>query len=231
MVNIRQINPEFPEDGIIKEAAGIIRKGGIAVFPTSGLYGLAADAYNPDAIEKLFDIKGRSHDKAILLLISDLRDLDRLVKSVPPQAVRIMQHFWPGGLTLVLEAKPELPPALTAGSGKIGIRLCRHPVAAALVKAVEGPITGTSANISGTGGCDRISGLDTRIAEKADLILDAGVLKGGTGSTVADMTRCFPQILREGTVPGKNILEFVQGSLCNLLINRDKSNMNKELSS
>jgi len=190
---------------MINEAAGIIRKGGVVVFPTSSLYGLAADAYNPDAIEKLFAIKGRSHEKAILVLISDLRDLDRLVKPVPPEAYRLMKYFWPGGLTLVLEAKPAIPSALTAGSGKIGVRLCRHPVAAALVKSVGGPITGTSANISGTGGCDRISGLDTGIAEKADLILDAGVLKGGTGSTVADMTSGFPQILREGTVAGKDI--------------------------
>ncbi|MGE0084605.1 MAG: L-threonylcarbamoyladenylate synthase [Desulfococcaceae bacterium] len=205
MVNIRKINPDQPETGVIKEAADIIRKGGVVVFPTSSLYGLAADAYNPDAIEKLFAIKGRSHEKAILLLISDLRDLDRLVKSVPPEARRLMEHFWPGGLTLVLEAKPEIPSALTAGSGKIGVRLCRHPVAAALVKSVGGPITGTSANISGSEGCDRISRLESRIAEKADLILDAGVLKGGTGSTVLDMTCGFPKILREGTVPAKDI--------------------------
>ncbi len=204
-LNLRHINPEFPEEGIIREAAGIIRKGGVVVFPTSSLYGLAADAFNPDAIGKLFEIKGRSHQKAILVLISDFRDLDRLVKSVPPQARRLMQHFWPGGLTIVLEAKPELPSALTAGTGKIGVRLCRHPVAAALAKAAGGPITGTSANISGTGGCDRISRLDALIAEKTNLILDAGVVKGGTGSTVADMTSGFPKILRRGTVQAKDI--------------------------
>ena len=204
-LNLRKINPVLPETGVIQEAAGIIRKGGVVVFPTSSLYGLAADAFNPDAIEKLFEIKGRSHQKAILVLISEIGELSRLVKAIPPEAYRLMEHFWPGGLTLVLEAKPELPSALTAGTGKIGVRLCRHPVAAALAKAVGSPITGTSANLSGTGGCDRISLLDKRIAEKADLILDAGVLKGGTGSSIVDMTRGFPQILREGTVPGKDI--------------------------
>ena len=216
-LNLRQINPEFPEEGIIKEAAGLIQKGGIVVFPTSSLYGLAADAFNPDAIEKLFGIKGRSHHKAILVMISEITELESLVKSVPPEAYRLMQHFWPGGLTLVLEAKVELPLALTAGSGKIGVRLCKHPVAVALAKAAGSPITGTSANISGTGGCDRISRLDTRIAENADLILDAGVLKGGTGSTIADMTDGFPKILRDGTVPGRDILAVVQDSSFNFL--------------
>ncbi|MEZ4526875.1 MAG: L-threonylcarbamoyladenylate synthase [Desulfobacterales bacterium] len=205
LLNIRQVNPDLPEPGVIEEAAGIIRKGGVVVFPTSSLYGLAADAFNPDAIEKLFDLKDRSHEKAILVLISEIRELSTLVKSVPPEARRLIEHFWPGGLTLVLEAKPDLPSALTAGSGKIGVRLCRHPVAAALAKAAGCPITGTSANLSGAGGCDRISRLDTRIAEKADLILDAGVLKGGIGSTVADMAGGFPKILREGTVLQKDI--------------------------
>jgi L-threonylcarbamoyladenylate synthase len=206
--NIRKTEADFPRPEVIAEAAGIIRKGGLTVFPTSALYGIGVNALDPEAVDKIFRIKGRSSGKAILVLIGNPEEVGLLALGVPQSASDLMAHFWPGGLTIVLEAGPELPQNLTAGSGKIGIRLCRHPVAAALIRAAGGPITGTSANLSGSPGCSRISGLDSSIARNADLIIDAGTLKGGTGSTVVDMTSGFPEILREGTVPAKDILKI-----------------------
>ncbi|MCK7504913.1 MAG: Sua5/YciO/YrdC/YwlC family protein [Desulfobacterales bacterium] len=111
-----------------------------------------------------------------------------------------MQRFWPGRLTLVLDARPGLPARLTAGTGKIGIRLAAHPVARALAEAVAQPITGTSANLSGGSGCRQIAELDPRIARQVDLILDGGALKGGVGSTVVDVTGETPVVIREGEV-------------------------------
>ncbi len=94
---------------------------------------------------------------------------------------------------------------LTGVTGKIGVRLCKHPVASALAKAAKSPITGTSANISGNTGCSDISNLDMKIAERTDLIIDAGSLKGGTGSTIVDVTTDFPAVLREGSIPAEDI--------------------------
>lgn len=183
------------------QAARAISSGGLVIFPTSGLYGLAADALNAAAVEKIFAAKGRSSDKPVLILIRHGDDLRHLVTTIPPAATLLMDALWPGGLTLVFPAAATVFPALTAGSGKIGIRLPAHPVARALVAAVASPITGTSANVSGRPGCSRIAALDAAITDFADMTLDAGDLAGGVGSTVVDVTREPPVILRSGAVP------------------------------
>jgi L-threonylcarbamoyladenylate synthase len=171
------------------------------VFPTTSLYGLAVDASNPAAVEKLFVIKQRPLDKPILILVPNLRDIQNLVHDIPLAAERIMTAFWPGKLTLIFKAGSGLFPGLTAGTGKIGIRLPVYPVARLLVHAVGKPITATSANISGQIGCSRIADLDPAVAASADLILDAGPLEGGAGSTVLDVSQDPPALLREGSIP------------------------------
>jgi L-threonylcarbamoyladenylate synthase len=117
-----------------------------------------------------------------------------------------MEAFWPGRVTLVFDARDTLPDSLTAQSGKIGVRLPGHPVAAAMVRQVKGPLTGTSANLSGRPGCYRLPDLDPQIAGQVDLVLDAGTLQGGVGSTVVDVTGEPPRILREGQVTAGQIL-------------------------
>jgi L-threonylcarbamoyladenylate synthase len=111
-----------------------------------------------------------------------------------------MNAFWPGGLTIILESRPELPDLLTGKTGKIGIRVPRHPMASALVNAFDGPLTGTSANLSGRPGCSQIDDLDPQLIQQLDVVLDAGPLKGGVGSTVVDATSDPPLVLREGAV-------------------------------
>jgi L-threonylcarbamoyladenylate synthase len=197
---IRKTDPVTPDPDAIVQAAQLIRKGGVVLFPTRCLYGLGADAMNPDAVNRIFEIKQRPKQKPILVLIHDQKELGRLVQEIPPAARRIMDGFWPGKVTLVFKAKADLPVALTAGTGKIGVRLCGHPVAAALAREAGCPITGTSANLSDHAGCSEISELDIQVAEKVDLILDAGPLEGGKGSTVVDVTEYPPIILREGAV-------------------------------
>lgn len=198
----------------ILEAAARIRSGGVVVFPTRCLYGLGADALDPEAVGRVFDIKQRPQDKPILVLVHRMSDVERLVRRIPPCARPIMEKLWPGGVTLVFEAGTGVSPLLTAGTGRIGIRLCAHPVARALAEAAGTPITGTSANLSGLPACDDIARLDPRIAASVDLILDAGKLEGGVGSTVVDVTGDRPQILRHGAVPVDRILEAVSPFLC-----------------
>ena len=210
---IHKINPTNPDPDIIQEAAGVIRKGGVIAFPTRCLYGLGADALNPDAVERIFKIKQRPSEKPILILIDDPKQLERLVTRISDAARAIMERFWPGRVTLVFDAGAEVPDYLTAGTGKIGIRLAGHPVAAALARAIQGPITGTSANVSGQPGCHQIEDLQPGVTENLNLILDAGPLKGGQGSTVVDVTGEVPRVLREGVVTEKEILATHAGRL------------------
>ncbi len=202
---IRRIDPDRPDPAVIVEAARIIENGGVVSFPTTCLYGLGADAFNSAAVDRIFRIKSRPADKPLLLLVPGEMVVEDLVKSVPPAAERIMEHFWPGRVTLVFEARDAIPRALTAGTGKIGVRVPGHPAARALVKAVPGPLTGTSANISGQPGLSRSPTPESPIAACLDLILDAGPLKGGAGSTVVDVTGEFPRILREGAAAAREI--------------------------
>ena len=203
---IHKINPENPNPDMIQEAAAVIRKGGVIAFPTRCLYGLGADAFNPEAVDRIFKIKQRPAQKPILILIDDPVRLKRLVTTVSGTATAIMDRFWPGKVTLVFEARAEVPPYLTADSGKIGVRLPEHPVASSLVRELQGPITGTSANVSGRPGCYQIGDLPPEVTEKLDLILDAGPLKGGRGSTVVDVTGRVPQVLRQGGVSMQDII-------------------------
>lgn len=207
--NIKKLDHKKPQKGIIDKAASVIQQGGVIAFPTRYLYGLGANALNPEAVDRIFAIKRRPHNKPLLVLIDQIGDLDRLIRKAPSSAIRLIEHFWPGKITIVFEAKDGLPVNLTAGTGRIGLRMPEHPVALALVKAVDVPITATSANITGCMGCSQISDLDVRVGEKLDLILDAGTLKGGIGSTVVDVTCDIPIILREGIVPAKDIFSIL----------------------
>lgn len=206
---IIKIDPDKPDPELIKKSASVIRSGGVVVFPARCLYGLAVDAYNETAVERVFEIKGRTEKKPLLVLADSHLMISCVVKNITPMAQKIMKSFWPGLITVILEANTSLPANLTAGSGKIGIRKPGHPVAMALVKAVGAPITGTSANMSGASGCFSIRDLDPEIAEKADLIIDAGTLKGGIGSTVVDVTGELPVIVREGEVSRDEILTAI----------------------
>jgi L-threonylcarbamoyladenylate synthase len=191
-------------DQILK-ASRMIRNGGVIIFPTQYLYGLGADALNAQAVDRIFEIKRRTHRKPILILIERQEDLSRLVRHIPSPAESIMNAFWPGDVTIVFEATDALPPNLTAGTQKIGIRMPRHPVASALTKAAGGPVTATSANVTDDSGCSTVSDIDTDITDRVDLILDAGTLKGGFGSTVVDVTVDPPKIIREGAIRATDI--------------------------
>ena len=203
--NIRKINPQVPEFEIIAEAARVIQPGGVVVFPTRCLYGLGTDAMNPNALERIIEIKQRPKDNPILVLIHSKKQLEMLVAKIPPSADVIMERFWPGKVTLVFDARDTLPGLLTARTGKIGVRLPGHPVAAAILQQIKVPITGTSANVSGCPGCNRLPDMDPQITGKVDLVLDAGPLQGGVGSTVVDVTVKPPRILREGQVTADQI--------------------------
>jgi len=198
--HIREIDPDHPDASLIYEAARIIKTGGIIIFPTRTLYGIGVDALNPKAVDRVFSVKKRSAAKPVSVLVGSMSAVRSLVAEVPSSADALMEKFWPGRMTIVFKAGAQVPSNLTAGTGKIGIRVPEHPVAVKLLQSLDAPVTGTSANFSGSQGCHRIADLPSDMIGQINLILDSGSLRGGIGSTVVDVTTFPPTILREGVV-------------------------------
>lgn len=196
----------------IEKAAHLILAGGVVAFPTETFYGLGAEALQEKALRKIFDLKGREKDKPLLLLMAERSWLRELVQEIPPLAERFMDRFWPGPLTLVLKASPHLSTLLTANTGKIGLRIPSHPVAQALVKAVDRPITGTSANLSGQPSASAAQEVLRALGAKLDGLLDGGKTAGGSGSTVLDVSESPPRVLREGVISRKELSPWIEES-------------------
>jgi L-threonylcarbamoyladenylate synthase len=201
MPQILKINPRQPEDGSIREAVLILQAGGVVAFPTETFYGLAVDITNGDAIERIFQIKGRAFSSAIALIAGSKNRISGLVTDIPAIAQRLMQAFWPGPLTLLFPASSQISPRLTAGTGKIGIRVSSHPIADSLANHLGGPITATSANLSGAPECLTAAEVLAALGDRIDLIIDGGPAPGGKGSTFLDITVDPPACLREGAIP------------------------------
>jgi L-threonylcarbamoyladenylate synthase len=195
----------------IEEAARIILQGGVVAFPTETFYGLAADALNERAPQKIFQIKGREENKPLLLLVADRSWVPGLVRKISPLAERLMEKFWPGPLTLVFEASPHLPAILTANTGKVGLRISTHSVARSLVQAVGRAITGTSANLSGQPSVSTAEEVFQALgSSKLDAILDGGKTAGGLGSTVVDVSGISTQVIREGVISRRGLARFLR---------------------
>jgi L-threonylcarbamoyladenylate synthase len=203
---IRTHNEKDLRNGVDR-ARHIILSGGIVAFPTESFYGLAVNASDENAIGRLFKIKKRMDNMPVLVLIPSLEYLKGYVADVPEIALRLIGRFWPGGLTLLFKAGSAISPLLTADTRKIGIRISSHPLAAALARAVDSPITGTSANISGKPGCVTAKEVYSSLGRGVDLILDGGETKGGKGSTILDVTVDPPEIIREGMISRKQMQE------------------------
>ncbi|MGE5840270.1 MAG: L-threonylcarbamoyladenylate synthase [Deltaproteobacteria bacterium] len=193
----------------IQEAAKVVLSGGVVAVPTESFYGLAVHALNEKAIERLFVVKGRREDNPLLILVAEKETVSAYAKKIPDRAQKVMKQFWPGGLTMVFFAAPVLPRSLTAGTGKIGVRLSGHPVPRALAEAVAAPITGTSANRSGEPSCLTAEEVLEAVGKDIDLILDGGRTPGGKGSTVLDVTLDPPVVLREGMVSAEELRPFL----------------------
>jgi L-threonylcarbamoyladenylate synthase len=203
------VDPSSPSPVDIGRAADILNKKGVVAFPTTGLYGLGADARCADAVRRVFAIKRRPALKPVLVLLSGIEELETLVQTIPAYAQPFL-GLWPGGITLIFECRDTVVPELTGGTGKIGVRFPAHPVAKALVARFKGPITGTSANLAGMPAVNRVADLDEEIRSRVDLVLDAGPLAGGAGSTVLDVSAWPVKLLREGAVPRSVINDILK---------------------
>ena len=201
MPEILKIDPSHPDMALITEAVRIMKAGGVIAYPTETFYGLGADGKNERAVEKVFLIKGRDLKNPISLIIGDRIDLIGLVDEITNTAHSLMEEFWPGGLTLIFKASPDIPPRLTGGTGKIGIRISSHPIANLLTKTFSRPITATSANLSGEGECSSAGEVIQRLGNHIDAVIDGGPTPGKSGTTILDVSVHPPLILREGIIP------------------------------
>ena len=196
------VDPARPCPEAIDEAVAVLRGGGLAVFPTETFYGLGAAMDREDALGRVFLAKGRPEDKPLLVLVSSIA-MATTVAEVPALARELMARHWPGALTLVLRARPEVSPRLTAGTGTIGVRHSAHRVPSALAEKLGEPITAPSANRSGEPPpttADAVLGAFGEQIAQIDLVLDAGPTPGGLPSTVLDLTVSPPLVRRAGAV-------------------------------
>jgi L-threonylcarbamoyladenylate synthase len=193
------------------EAAEVLRAGGIVALPTDTVYGIAVALDTPGGVERLFAAKQRAPDKGIMLLLADAAQAPS-IGAWPATAAALAAAFWPGGLTVVVPQRPDvpLPAALTAGTATIGLRVPDHETPRALAAAV-GPLPTTSANRSGEPEARDASGIIEQLGDAVDLVIDGGPAHGGPPSTVVDCTVDPPRILRAGAVPVGEI-ERVLGS-------------------
>jgi len=181
-------------------AADALRRGDAIVFPTETLYGLGADALNHQAVEKIFQLKGRDARNPIPVLVAGPDMLRNLVAEVPPLAQRLMDRFWPGPLTLVLPAQQDLPKPLLNASGGIAVRISSQPIATQLVQALGKPLTATSANPSGKEPARTLQEAKRYFSGKIKVFLDGGRLNSKSGSTVVEVVGDDIKIIREGDI-------------------------------
>jgi L-threonylcarbamoyladenylate synthase len=193
----------------LEEAAAIIRAGGVVAIPTDTLYGLAADPFNDAAIARVFEAKGRSSDRALPLIAADAEQVATRLGLLPRMGRKLATEFWPGPLTLIISAPPALPAIVTAGSGKVGVRVPGHPTARALCRACRSPLTATSANVTDHPPTDDPDEVERTIGGRIDLLLDAGRTPGGPPSTVVDVTGEKPQLVRRGAILWEQVLACV----------------------
>jgi L-threonylcarbamoyladenylate synthase len=194
------VDPIYPEPSVIRRAAKLLYDGEVVVFPTETVYGLGADAFQAAALERIFAAKGRPYSDPLIVHIADERTLELLTTTIPEQAKRLAQAFWPGPLTLILSRGPRVPHLVTAGLETVAVRMPRHAVALALIRTLGSPIAAPSANrfmhVSPTTAQHALADLAGRVP----LILDAGLCEIGVESTVLDLCSELPRILRPGGV-------------------------------
>ena len=178
----------------------ILKQGGLIAFPTDTIYGLGAGANLPQAVERVYRVKGRPKSMALPLLLADTSQISEVANYVPPIAWLLARNFLPGALTLVLFKSSSVPDIVTAGGATVAIRVPAHPVPVALAEGLGTPIVGTSANLSGKPSSLTADEVYSQFGDNVDLVIDGGRCPGGKESTIVDVTGENPVILREGAI-------------------------------
>jgi len=205
MSRIVKIGYLRPEPELIARAGRIIMDGGVIAYPTETVYGIGCSAFKADAVARVYTIKRRDPNRAMILIAADPIQISELVETMPEPAEKLMEEFWPGPLTLVFQASPRLSEFAFRSSKTIAIRIPDCPVCLALLKYCGDPLVSTSANLSGEPEAITAGQVADTFGDALDLILDGGETPAKAPSTLVDITRDPPRILREGAISALEI--------------------------
>jgi len=200
-----RIDPSSLSSHLLIPAVERLRAGGVVAYPTETFYGLGVDAFNEDALQKIYAIKKRDFSQPLSVLIPRQNSLSEYAEDIPEVAWKLIDRFWPGPLTLVVSAAPCLPSLLCSQTNKVAVRVSSHPIAQALAEGLGSPITSTSANISGATSPTTPEEVASQLGNAIDLIVDGGQTAGDKPSTIVDVTQSPPQLIREGAIPFRKI--------------------------
>jgi L-threonylcarbamoyladenylate synthase len=208
---IVRINTEHPEPSLIRYAADQIRAGQVLGMPTDTFYGLAADPLNLRAVERVYEIKSRSRHKPLSLLIESTDQAEDLAKPLPEEFYRLARKFWPGPLTMIVQAASRLPLKVTANTGNVALRIPAAKIPLEVVRTAGIPITATSANLSGASECTTAIEVRDQLQDRISIIVDGGTSPREIASTIVDLTddETRWRVIREGAIPTQEISEFL----------------------
>ena len=205
---ILQVDPLDPDPAVIREASELVREGLIVAYPTDTLYGLAVDPRNRTAVRRLFELKGRPEDSALTLIAADVSHV-RAAGDLTAHAERLAARWWPGPLTIVVQARPILARETLAGGSTVGMRIPDSLVATAFARDTGFCVTATSANRSGATAASTPEAVAAALPD-VDAILDGGPSRGGAPSTIVDASTRVATLIRAGAVPWERVLRSLQ---------------------
>ena len=195
----------------IQTAVVMLRAGGVIAFPTDTLYGVGADAFNVEAVERVFTAKGRDREHGLPVLIADSGQICQVAVNVSKAADHLASRFWPGALTLVLRRSPELPAIVSGGVPTVAVRVPAHPIPVRIIRALGNPIVGTSANRAGESDPVTMAEVEEQIGPWLDYVFEDDAFEPhGEPSTIVDMTTRRPRVLREGAVTSEEIFHALE---------------------
>jgi len=215
-----RVDAQSPQNEVLRYAAHFLARGCVVGIPTDTFYGLAADPFNLAAVDEIYRVKGRPETRALPILVNSLeqalmllRDREEAAAGVmrpPRKFMQLVEAFWPGGLTLVMDASNRVPLKVTANTGKVALRWPKSPLVEQLIDEFEGPITGTSANVSGFPSCPAADQVMKQLGNRLPLVLDGGDTGAALPSTIIELRGEEWKILREGAIPVSEIEKILQ---------------------
>ena len=205
------IDATQPEPERIAQVCAVLNAHGVVGLPTDTVYGLAANPWDLAAVEQVYRVKGRAHDKPLLLLVAGIGQVEELAGRLDPLFYKLAAAFWPGPLTLIVEAGARLPLKVTAQTGHVALRQPRAPIAMAVIRAAGHPLTATSANRSGEPECLSAFEVERQLGEHLPLIVDGGPAASPLLSSLVDLTCQPPRLLREGAIAAAALQPFLAG--------------------
>jgi tRNA threonylcarbamoyl adenosine modification protein (Sua5/YciO/YrdC/YwlC family) len=208
---VLKLNSENPDQRYIRYAAEWLNRGSVIAIPTDTLYALAADPVNLSAVDEIFRVKGRAESKALPILISSLDQAAILARELPDNFFRLAEKLWPGPLTLVVDASTRLPLKVTGNTRRIALRWPGSSIVRELIAEIGVPLTGTSANVSGSPTCASGDEVFRQLGDRIPLILDAGETNGIMPSTIVELRGDHWCVGREGAIPTDDIYDALEG--------------------